>query len=81
MRYAILALLLTGCAQWTHPVKGEQEFYADDYECRRDATHAASADASQRPKAAANPGQPLMSVGDNTYWYSRCMRAKGWKPE
>lgn len=32
----LTAILLTGCATWSHPSKGEAGFEADLYECQRD---------------------------------------------
>lgn len=38
MRYAVIAVLLAGCAgNWTHASKSEQEYKSDKYECDRDA--------------------------------------------
>ncbi|MGS0742696.1 hypothetical protein ACVBEF_12785 [Glaciimonas sp. GG7] len=34
---ALLALMLTGCATWTHPYKGESDFYRDKISCERQA--------------------------------------------
>jgi uncharacterized protein YceK len=33
----IAAILLTGCATYSHPTKGESGYQADRYECEKDA--------------------------------------------
>ena len=73
IRLALIALLLTGCATvWSHPVKTDQDFYADDSECE--------ARGASVPIGVTNMDH-IMRRGQVDRIYERCMMGKGWRRE
>ncbi len=85
------AFVLGGCS-WSHPYKGESEFYADKYDCEQQvqaaipnqkgvdpATYAAMTP-QQRGASGAYQGGASLGTGINQMlMFNSCMKSKGYQ--
>ncbi len=86
-----LSLVATACT-WSHPYKGESEFYQDKYECQMavnqsvpqprqiSAQEYAAMSPQQRAAASGYSSGQQMGAGINQMMmFSSCMKSKGWQ--
>lgn len=94
MRFTLLILTtisVTACT-WSHPYKGETEFYQDRYECQMSVNQTvpqprqispqdyAAMSPQQRGAAGSFSGGQQIGTGINqSVMFNSCMKSKGWQ--
>lgn len=82
---------ITGCT-WSHPYKGDSEFYSDKYDCEVQVNSRtpqqrpispqeyAAMSPAQRGAGGAYQGGAQLGTGINQmFMFSSCMKSKGWQ--